>query len=816
MKRITTCLLCAWLVSAFAQPQPGSPWPMSRHDAKNTALCPLSFAGKNFRCGLLPMNFQPLALDANGNLYGTNNDDSCLDAYTLAGKHLWTFTGLGSNEFNSGLTVAADGTVYGLFRDYLVAINSDGTEKWRFHAAENCYSDTAIDVQGNIYFGCESGSTSPLLYKIRPNGALAWSVPGEMDDPRILISSTGQILVYGYGYLDNLAHYDVHNSDGKLLWRVSDGLFTSYMQPAIGDDGTIYFATSDRYLNAYGQDGAIHWRFKLPGASDEVVIGPDGTIYLSSRPAPHAVLLNAIDPSGSVKWSTPCDGYGDLVGVTAEGYVHTGVQIFRPDGRLLRDAYAYWPLFTADGAVVREGSVHRLTYDIKWLIYGDTGFHGTIAPDDTIYRMIEYSSTGSYLVRLDKYGNELWRNSSGYTANPPKFDSKGNAYLCTWDRLRIIDKHGQAVGTLMGSFWDAVPRVDGSILLLFSGSILCVNADFGLLWAYYDGNIRQIKLGDNGRIYTVANRSNAVAGSIIVLDGNGSMIWQREFTTRWIAGIDLQSDGAVALATISGTQSDAVGTTYVFNPDGSNKWYSEGWSLNKVIWGKNGGLFALGSNGIIAYSPIGQILWKRTGGFTGMFIDVNGFLNVYDYLKTFAVDAGGNPVAVCPIGGLEVYALSDGTTVSVNDDSVSRYELWQRKLSGKLDLGNLAGPPPQFLSLDFRQPGDAAGIFQSCVIDAAGNYTAAAPARALDVAYQTGSWLRRTVPGVDLGAGDQVVNVSLINGDANGDNVVGVADMNAIFMAFGGVGDGDLDRSGAVDLKDLNIVFVNFGAKGDH
>ena len=51
-------------------------------------------------------------------------------------------------------------------------------------------------------------------------------------------------------------------------------------------------------------------------------------------------------------------------------------------------------------------------------------------------------------------------------------------------------------------------------------------------------------------------------------------------------------------------------------------------------------------------------------------------------------------------------------------------------------------------------------------------------------------------------------------GDANGDNIVNFADLNAVLADFGATGPnlpGDVDGDGAVDFADLNLVLSNFG-----
>ena len=61
-----------------------------------------------------------------------------------------------------------------------------------------------------------------------------------------------------------------------------------------------------------------------------------------------------------------------------------------------------------------------------------------------------------------------------------------------------------------------------------------------------------------------------------------------------------------------------------------------------------------------------------------------------------------------------------------------------------------------------------------------------------------------------------VGSLELINGDVNGDNRIGLADLGLLLANWDG-GDlmSDLDGSGTVGLGDVGIVLLNFGRQGD-
>lgn len=69
----------------------------------------------------------------------------------------------------------------------------------------------------------------------------------------------------------------------------------------------------------------------------------------------------------------------------------------------------------------------------------------------------------------------------------------------------------------------------------------------------------------------------------------------------------------------------------------------------------------------------------------------------------------------------------------------------------------------------------------------------------------------------EVGSVADVRRVPLVPGDADGDGVIGFADLNAVLSQFGDTGAdllGDLDCSGVVDFADLNLLLSRFGQSG--
>ncbi|MCE9560201.1 MAG: S8 family serine peptidase [Armatimonadetes bacterium] len=135
---------------------------------------------------------------------------------------------------------------------------------------------------------------------------------------------------------------------------------------------------------------------------------------------------------------------------------------------------------------------------------------------------------------------------------------------------------------------------------------------------------------------------------------------------------------------------------------------------------------------------------------------------------------------------------------------------WQKNLNGRIG------------EIQVRPAGGAAVEWHPCVIDRFGNYKVTTNrAGNLDVAYKYWHWISKkrnvgtatTVTGQDL---------SPMNGDCNGDNVVDLTDYTTLLVAFNATPESanwdvnaDLNGDGVVDLTDYTIIVTNFNLIGE-
>ncbi|GIV18887.1 MAG: hypothetical protein KatS3mg023_0638 [Armatimonadota bacterium] len=157
---------------------------------------------------------------------------------------------------------------------------------------------------------------------------------------------------------------------------------------------------------------------------------------------------------------------------------------------------------------------------------------------------------------------------------------------------------------------------------------------------------------------------------------------------------------------------------------------------------------------------------------------------------------------------------------------VDNFALWaQSMLLGRVTLGDYAGEYRcQVVQVQIRD-GMGRTVWQGQLpLSVEGEfevlYEVNVPAGVYDVAIRGTHWLQRVVAGVSLPGG--VIDVTLLNGDIDGDNEVTLFDFGVLVQAFGSVpGDAgwnpnaDLDGDEEVNLFDFGILVKNFGVVGE-
>ena len=149
-------------------------------------------------------------------------------------------------------------------------------------------------------------------------------------------------------------------------------------------------------------------------------------------------------------------------------------------------------------------------------------------------------------------------------------------------------------------------------------------------------------------------------------------------------------------------------------------------------------------------------------------------------------------------------------------DDIQVVESGGHTVSGRVILQDYNGSvASQSVQVELRKQGGGSET-RTVSLDSTGNYSLQNVSPGVyDLAFKGLHWLRETTT-VDVTSDLAGVDLSLINGDVDGSNVIGPGDL-AILRSKWGTADSaaDLDGSGTVGPGDLTILRNNWGKQGD-
>jgi hypothetical protein len=232
---------------------------------------------------------------------------------------------------------------------------------------------------------------------------MAWRTPLDMDlmgSPAIGIDGT--IYFATQADLSPKSSFYAVNQDGSIKWRYNP-IGNSGSTPAIGDDGTIFVFSFDG-LYAFSPSGSLKWNdAELGGGTSSPAIGKDGTVYYVTRD-----YLKAADPSnGSLKWEAKGGDFLNSPSIAVDGTIY-----YSDNGTIT--------------AVSPGGKV-------KWK-YRDTSYTNVsvysieVGYDGTVYFV---GLPSAYLYALDSQGSLRWKFHNGGDGSDPCVDMENNIIVLT-------------------------------------------------------------------------------------------------------------------------------------------------------------------------------------------------------------------------------------------------------------------------------------------------------------------------------------------------------------------------------------------------
>ncbi|MBI4534682.1 MAG: PQQ-binding-like beta-propeller repeat protein, partial [Ignavibacteriae bacterium] len=341
--------------------------------------------------------FRP-ALAPDGTIY-VHGSEGFVFALTPDGGLKWVYK---VNWYPYGAPQAGpEGEVYVASIQRVTAINSDGTERWRFNdaGAQGVQSGPAIGPDSNVYIANDFGLGA---YSLSRGGQLRWNNPGSPSltwygstggetilGPRNIGGPIEQMYVVPEPRLETWTLQAFSLADGSLRFSVPiegqhDPFGQQQTQPAVAPNGTIYITHMRAFggigwvLEAYSPlDGHSLWYYRDNGPNNGMTppdVGPNGVVYYSASTSriialnPSTLTANWQYQDGTIMYHPTVSPLNDMVvtgGVVTFGDVGFVKAISTVTGQLLwtvplpgapypepRVFPIHHPRFTPDGSTV--------------------------------------------------------------------------------------------------------------------------------------------------------------------------------------------------------------------------------------------------------------------------------------------------------------------------------------------------------------------------------------------------------------------------------------------------------------------------------
>jgi PQQ-like domain len=243
-----------------------------------------------------------------------------------------------------GLAIGADGTIYAGSAGAVLALNPDGSLRWKSTA--NSPRLPVIGRDGSIY----AASSWGIIFGFSSEGAMNWkpgygligfSVPPAIGEGGTLyyVNTVGDIYAFaprGTEPIWSLSTIRPGMMSASYILPGTDRADGSMHAPAVVENNGMIVVPRAHWLHEFSPEGHQAWVQELTsGHLGPAALGKNGTIYLGD--GEHKVL--AVDRSGEKMWQFEADS--DISGspvVDADGTIYFDtsrvVYALKPDGSL--------------------------------------------------------------------------------------------------------------------------------------------------------------------------------------------------------------------------------------------------------------------------------------------------------------------------------------------------------------------------------------------------------------------------------------------------------------------------------------------------
>ncbi len=189
-----------------------------------------------------------------------------------------------------------------------------GASKWSTTLSTNSYASSLIvGLSETIFVGCEDGTVSSLAAS---TGTKNWSVSTGTGKVYLTAASDGTL----FASCSDVSLKALSSSNGSTYWTYSSGSPTSNTSPALGSDGTLYYAAGDGKVYAISL-GAQKWVFQAGSATDSSpALGANGTLYVCSSGTLYAIN----SATGAKIWTAAVGTNATTPAIGSDGSVYVG------------------------------------------------------------------------------------------------------------------------------------------------------------------------------------------------------------------------------------------------------------------------------------------------------------------------------------------------------------------------------------------------------------------------------------------------------------------------------------------------------------
>ncbi len=329
---------------------------------------------------------------------------------TAAGgpAELWEYF----SDHNSigGLAIGPDGTIYAGSAAAVIALNPDGTQRWKSPA--NSPRLPVIGHDGSIY----AASSWGIIFGFSSDGAMNWkpgygligfSVPPAVGDGGTLyyVNTVGDIYAwqpYATAPSWSLSTIRPGMINPSYILPGTDRADGSMRSAAVVQNNGMIVVPRSHWLHEFSSEGHQAWILELTsGHLGPAALGKDGTIYVGDDQS----AVFAVDRSGEKIWEFRADLniYGSPV-VDADGTIYFNtprvIYALKPDGSLKWQSQTIHdcrtgPTLAADGTLYIGATDGMNAFNSDgtekwWFHMKSVEGEPAIGPDGTIYAACGY------------------------------------------------------------------------------------------------------------------------------------------------------------------------------------------------------------------------------------------------------------------------------------------------------------------------------------------------------------------------------------------------------------------------------------------